>query len=271
MTHEQALPSGWRALLFPLWRWVSVRLRGNRPLTRLLFGVRAPGGMDQELWDWTSLVLARASLRHPLRGLRVLDLGTGAIAMHGIRMARRGAAVVAVDVVPSVAASARRALRLNGLASSVPVVCCDHASAFRAPFDLVCFNAVYVPTSWGRRFTFPGVAASQHSALTRTWDGGPDGCSELRRLLVSLPGALAPDARAFIGINTFYVSDDTARRLLLRAGFSILRVHRLPLNPARVYEIACTTGQQVPAAQYAPVPNPTQQSIPSHDTTADLR
>lgn len=123
----------------------------------------------------------------PLRGL---DLGAGSGAIV-VTLARElpSSRWWATDISPDAAALARANADRHGVADRVTIEVGDLLApvASLAPFDLVVSNPPYVRTSDIASLS-PEVRAEPILAL----DGGPDGLAVLRRLITSLPAAVAP-------------------------------------------------------------------------------
>ncbi|MDP9002096.1 MAG: methyltransferase [Myxococcota bacterium] len=86
----------------------------------------------------SSRILAEQLLERPLRGLHILDMGTGAGPV-ALAVASAGALVTACDLNPRAVALARENSTLNGL--NIEVLESDLFSALSGRrFDLVCFN-----------------------------------------------------------------------------------------------------------------------------------
>lgn len=134
-----------------------------------------------------SFLLADALLARDLAGTRALDVGTGT-GIAAVAMAERGARVVAVDANPHAVHLARRNLAGRG-----GVVRGDLATAFRGPFDLVAFNAPYLPSARGERV---------EGWLDAAFHGGDDGVAVARRFVRDLPRLLAPGGEALLVAST---------------------------------------------------------------------
>lgn len=133
----------------------------------------------------TALLLAALAEHEPdLRGRRVADIGTGSGAIGATLMAR-GARVVAVDISPP-AAVATRAL-------GVPVVRGDLLSALRGPFDVVAFNAPYLPSAPEERLG---------GWIDRAFHGGEGGVEVSARFVSDLPRVLGPGGRAYLVVSS---------------------------------------------------------------------
>jgi release factor glutamine methyltransferase len=96
-----------------------------------------------------------------LRELRVADVGTGT-GIIALSAARAGAAaVVAVDINPHAALSARENATAHGFGDRVSVVCGDLLSAMspRARFDVILSNPPFFPEEPTTSPTAPGMPA----------------------------------------------------------------------------------------------------------------
>jgi len=133
-----------------------------------------------------SRLLADAILARDLAGKRVLDVGTGS-GIAAVAAAMRGARVLAVDLNAVACALARANAAKNGTA--VGVLRGDLATGVRGPFDLVAFNAPYLPSAPHERLAGP---------LDAAFHGGEGGVEVATRLVRDLPRILAPDGEALV-------------------------------------------------------------------------
>ena len=100
------------------------------------------------------------------RGETVLDLGTGSGILAIAAAAQGAGSVLAVDLNPYAVRCAKMNAKLNGV-GNVDFLQSDLFSALRSgvKFDLVLFNAPYLPSE----------AGEETSWLGRSWAGGIDG------------------------------------------------------------------------------------------------
>lgn len=118
-------------------------------------------------------------------GERVLEVGTGSGAV-ARALVDLGARVVAVDISPLAARAARAILG--------PIVLRgDLASALRGPFDVVAFNAPYLPSTDEERV---------EGWLDHAFHGGEGGVEVSERLVRDLPRVLAPGGRAYLVVSS---------------------------------------------------------------------
>jgi release factor glutamine methyltransferase len=150
----------------------------------------------------TELMLDALDLLDVGGGDAACDVGTGTGVL-GLRLAARGARVVAVDVNPHAARLARANAARNRLA--LQAVQGSLLAPVRGPFDVVAFNPPYLP-----------VQGELRGALPRAWEGGQGGIGWARLFLAGLQRVLAPGGRGLVLLSS--LSD--------RQGFLALSLER---------------------------------------------
>jgi SAM-dependent methyltransferase len=118
-----------------------------------------------------------------------LEVGSGS-GLATAALARAGAAVTGIDVVPQAVTATALTARLNGVGSRVRAVHSALAE-FEAEerYALVIANLPGVPVPPGVRYSSAG-------------DGGPDGLRLIRELIGRLPGLLAAEGRVVMRFQT---------------------------------------------------------------------
>jgi release factor glutamine methyltransferase len=155
-----------------------------------------------------SFLILEALAELDLRGLRVLDMGTGS-GILAAYCAKRGAHVTASDID----AEAIRALQLasDRMRLSINLVTCDLFSKIGERFDVVVFNPPYLPSS---------------TTSDRTIDGGKHGTEVISRFLDELAEHLVESGRGMLVVS----SQNAPRRLMMRhPDLSIKIVREKPL------------------------------------------
>jgi release factor glutamine methyltransferase len=104
--------------------------------------------------------------------------------------------LLAVDSSPDALDLARENAVAHSAADAIAFEEADLVPAAESPFDVILANLPYIPSAEIDRLP---VAASFEPRLAL--DGGPDGLAVVRRLLVELPWALAPDGVALLEIG----------------------------------------------------------------------
>lgn len=135
--------------------------------------------------DLLRRVLARDEPSLP--GLWCADIGTGTGALARALLAA-GARVVAVDLNPHAARLARE--NLGGAADALRG---DLTTALRGPFEVVTFNAPYLPSAEEERVA---------GWLDHAFHGGEGGIEVSARLVRDLPRILAPGGRAYLVVSS---------------------------------------------------------------------
>lgn len=128
-------------------------------------------------------LLLDAALSEVRPGDRVLEIGTGSGLVAG-RLAEDGHAVVATDINPNAARSARE--------RGIEAVRTDLFSGIRGTFDLVLFNPPYLPTRPEDRID---------DWLEYALDGGPDGRVVIGRFAEGVGRVLAPGGRILLLVS----------------------------------------------------------------------
>ena len=135
----------------------------------------------------TDLLVRVLREREPhLAGQRAVDVGTGSGAV-AAAMVVLGARVVAVDVSPHAVAVARENV------PGADVVRGDLTRALRGPFDVVAFNAPYLPSEPEERLA---------GWIDRAFHGGEGGIEVSERFVADLARVLAPQGRAYLVVSS---------------------------------------------------------------------
>lgn len=119
-----------------------------------------------------------------LAGKRALDVGTGS-GFVAAALQELGARVVAIDISPLATDAARGRVG--------DVVRADLMSALRGPFDLVAFNAPYLPSGDDERV---------EGWLDRAFHGGEGGVEVSEAFVRDLRRVLAPGGRAYLVVSS---------------------------------------------------------------------
>ena len=136
-------------------------------------------------------------------GELVLDVGTGC-GMLGILAAKKADSVVAVDLNPFAIRCAKENSTLNGTRGKIYFV---QASLFTALnpficFDLILFNAPYLPSEEGELVSWIG----------RAWAGGVNGREVVDRFISEAPAHLKPDGRVLLMQSTLTGVKETLQK-----------------------------------------------------------
>jgi release factor glutamine methyltransferase len=175
------------------------RMQAGEPLSRIA-GTREFWGLEFALSADTldprpesetivEAVLARLPQRD--RRCRFLDLGTGSgCLLLALLSEYRHASGVGCDISPAAALTARHNAERLGLGARASFLAGDWAAAIAGAFDVVVANPPYIATA---AIADLPPEVGEYDPI-RALDGGADGLSAYRRIVVDLPRLLAPEA-----------------------------------------------------------------------------
>jgi release factor glutamine methyltransferase len=134
------------------------------------------------------------------KGAKVLDLGTGC-GMLGILASERAEKVTAVDVNPYAVCCARENSVRNNVTSKMAFLRADLLTAFneKATFDLILFNAPYLPANEQEAQTWIG----------KSWAGGTNGRQVIDRFISQAPHHLNQNGSILLMQSTLSDVDET--------------------------------------------------------------
>jgi methylase of polypeptide subunit release factors len=205
-------------------------LRSSPVIYRLRFGHWPASEAQGQLWDWTTLALVAAMRRHVQPGATLLDMGTGPAGVLAIyaQLQLGCARALAVDhlaeLLPSARATAARAGAAVEFAHSALF------SSVQGRFDVIVFNAPYIPVGEGR-----DLGALRHSIDEQRWSGGLSGLETIERFLREAPDHLTPAGFILLGVNHFYLEATAVRRTFANAGLRELGATPHSLTRACAY------------------------------------
>jgi len=134
----------------------------------------------------------------------VIDVGTGC-GILGIIAAEKAARVIAIDINPHAVRCAIENAVLNHVDDKMFCIRGDLFTAIknRAKFDLILFNAPYLPSE----------DAEETSWLESAWSGGPSGRRIINRFVHDAPNYLKPEGRLLLLQSTLSNISDTLEKL----------------------------------------------------------
>lgn len=135
-------------------------------------------------------------------GSAVLDLGAGCGVL-GVVAAKKAGCVVAVDVNPHAIRCAKENAKLNHVRGRMSFIQADLFTAFGegAVFDLVLFNAPYLPSDEGEAASWIG----------RSWAGGAGGRQVVDRFIAEVSAHLKLGGRVLLMQSTLTGVEETLR------------------------------------------------------------
>ena len=138
-------------------------------------------------------------------GDQVLDLGTGC-GLLGILAAKKAERVVAVDFNPSAIRCAKENSVLNGLCGKIDFVQGSLFTALNssATFDLIFFNAPYLPSEEGETESWIG----------REWAGGANGREVVDQFIFEATSHLKFQCRVLLMQSTLTGVEETIHKFI---------------------------------------------------------
>ena len=223
-------------------------IRANDRMTTALWGLTVHRKLMAITWDLTSFCLKKAFDQEFGQGgraspKRFLDMGTGQVGLLGqyVKQVWPETEVCSVDIYPEFLENARYNAELNGL--SITYIESNLFSALGGQtFDAMSFNPPYVPEAPDDDLTYRRIRYSGH-----------DGSEATRAFLAQAGEFLAPGGRVFMGINCFYLPEETCQKVFDELGYLVENVYRRTANTARVFilrpqEAATTQDAQIAAS-----------------------
>jgi release factor glutamine methyltransferase len=137
---------------------------------------------------------------HVKTGSLVLDLGTGS-GILAVRAAQTAQKVLAVDINPFAIRCAKENARLNEVRSKIDFIQGDLFSALKksAEFDLVMFNAPYLPSEAGEEVSW----------IECSWAGGVSGRQVVDRFISQVSVYLKPQGMVLLMQSTLTGVEET--------------------------------------------------------------
>jgi len=137
------------------------------------------------------------------KGEQVLDVGAGC-GILGILSAERASAVLAVDLNPYALRCAKENSALNKVDAKMAFLQADLFTAFnvKARFDVILFNAPYLPTD----------AQETETWIGRSWAGGTNGRQVIDRFISQVRPHLKNGGQVFLMQSTLANVEETICR-----------------------------------------------------------
>jgi release factor glutamine methyltransferase len=152
----------------------------------------------------------------------VLDMGTGC-GMLAVIAAKKALKVVATDLNPHAVECARLNIKTNNVSSKVDVRLGDLFELIpkTEKFDLIVFNAPYLPSESDEKKTWVG----------RAWAGGPTGRQIIDKFIDEVPQHLKENGRILLAQSTLAKVEKTITKFS-RAGFeaSVVAEKKFPFE-----------------------------------------
>jgi len=204
-------------------------------LTKVIFDVKPYPNIARTNWDFTTLILKKALDEYVKNNQKLLEIGTGDIAILSIYISKRKSVeITAVDVIPQFVENATKNAMKNG--ANINLIVSDLFSNVKEKYDIVFWNSVYIPTKWGKKHKITErEATSVEPIFDRMWNGGESGYDEIIRFLKEIGKILRPDAKVLLGINTFYISHSKMEEIIKENNIKLISVVSSRFIPSEVF------------------------------------
>jgi release factor glutamine methyltransferase len=173
------------------------------PAKRVHFGTHAFNVWEETIYEPAEDSFLFAENLEVPKDAWVLDVGTGC-GILGILVAGKGGNVLAVDLNPYAIRCAMENSTLNNARDKMVFLQADLLSAFNknARFDLILFNAPYLPTA----------EHETESWIGRSWAGGTNGRQAIDRFISEAPVHLKSGGRILLMQSTLANVEETLRK-----------------------------------------------------------
>lgn len=226
-----------------LYRLFTGRFRASKTVTKLIFKMKPHPKNRRTHWDLTTLVLKKALNKYVKDNQRILEMGTGDLAILSIFIAKRkkNVDITAVDVNPYFVKNAKINAEKNNV--KLNLFRSDLFSNVNGSFDVVFFNAPYMPSDWGLKYEVTKWdKMKMESVYNRAWDGGKYGCDIVNRFLNDASKMISPKGKIMLGVNTFFIDDSRMKEMIKENNLELIAIVSSKFNPSKAYVVRDESG-----------------------------
>ncbi len=182
-------------------------------------------------WDFTTLLLKKALNIFIQDNQRILEIGTGPIALLSTYAAKKkDLDITAVDINPLFIENAAKTAKRNRV--SITLVQSDLFSNVTGQFDVVFFNPPYVPTGFVLQHD---KELYTNSIFDRVWNGGEHGFDTITRFLQEVSSSLSQDSISLLGASTIFIDQSRMKQLIHNVNLQLITIISSIGIPSRVY------------------------------------
>jgi release factor glutamine methyltransferase len=182
-------------------------------------------------WDFTSLLLKKALNIFVQDNQRILEIGTGPLALLSTYIAKKkNLDITAVDINPLFIENAAKTAKRNGV--SITLVQSDLFSNVTGQFDIVFFNPPYVPTGYVLQYA---KELYTDSIFNQVWNGGENGYDTITRFLQEVSSSLHRASISLLGVSTIFIDQIRMKKLIQNVNLQLVTILSSIGNPSRIY------------------------------------
>lgn len=220
------------------YRLITNRIRESNTVTKFIFNIRPYPKNRRTHWDLTTLALKKALNKFVKNNQKILEMGTGDLAILSIYIAKRNRNVdiTAVDINQDFIANAKINAERNNV--KLNLLWSDLFSNVDGKFDIIFFNAPYMPTNWGQKYDvtkWDGM--KMHSIYDKAWNGGRYGWDIVARFLANAAKMIHPNGKILLGVNMFYIQNFKMKKMIKENNLKLISTISSKFYPSNVYVI----------------------------------
>ncbi|UCD13217.1 MAG: methyltransferase [Thermoplasmatales archaeon] len=211
------------------------RLSSSKLLTKLIFGFDVIPYHHQNCqnWDLSTLILKKALDIYVKDNQKILEVGTGHLAILSIYIAKKKEVyVTAIDINPVYIENAKKNAKKNRV--SINLIHSDLFAKIDGRFDIIFFNPPYVTREWMLK---NNKELCTDSIFDLTWKGGPHGCDTIKRFLNNVESFTHCKSRIFLGVNSFFIDITKMKKIIQENNLILDRIISSLWNPSKTYVI----------------------------------
>jgi len=161
----------------------------------------------------------------------ILEIGTGPYAILSLYLFKKGYyRIVATDINADYITSAMQTASFND--ADLAIVKSNLFTNVRGKYDIIFFNAVYIPDNMGKNLGLYAI----HTSKTH-WCGGETGTETIENFLKNATHYLHPGGKILLGFNPHYVSIRTMHQLCKSCRYRVSREIKLSILPNIVFTL----------------------------------
>lgn len=206
---------------------LNQNIRGNKFLTKLLFGVKVEK-FGRIFWDFTTIALRNCLKEIAKCESEILEIGTGPYAILSIFLFNKyKCKITACDINKEYIIKAQETIKRN--CANINLIESDLFANVSGIYDIIFFNSVYIPENKGK-----SSGISKLHKYKSDWCGGEDGADIIDKYLLSAKNFLSKSGYIVLGYNPRYLRDEIVLELCKNYNYKIVSTYKYFLNPSKV-------------------------------------